>query len=63
MKAQLYANLEEAIQKWADENCEDFDFFWGNDTVKYMSQAAAAVLEATSEAQESAKDEGYLKAA
>jgi hypothetical protein len=60
----LQAKLEEAIQSWADNNCESIewpqDILTGEDTVYLMAMAAGAVFEAVVESQRSAVREGML---
>lgn len=55
MNARLFSELEVAIQKWMDKNCERADWidaYVGNQTVTCMAKAAAAVLDACEESQQ-----------
>jgi hypothetical protein len=63
MNTLLQAKLEEAIQGWADDNCESSawpDGWTGADTVLLMTEAARAVFDAVMEVQEYAIREGML---
>jgi len=64
MNTMLQAKLEEAIQKWADDNCESDewpqDTWTGADTVLLMTEAARAVFDAVVKSQEYAIREGLL---
>ena len=60
MKTKLYLALEQAIQKWADENCETNDWpirYTGGQTTALMAKAAASVFDAVIEFQEYAERE------
>lgn len=63
MHAKLYADLQQKIQEWVDEHCEENewpDIIIGNKTVDCMTKVAASVFDACQESQEYAKREGYF---
>ena len=55
MNAKLFADLEQNIEQWVDDHCEEddwLDVYVGNLTVNKMASAAAAVLDGIEEAQQ-----------
>lgn len=66
MRSKDFADLEAAIQKWADTasiRADDqlMNGYIGNQTIPMMAIAARAVFDACEEAQEYAEREGLLK--
>lgn len=65
MNAGLQYQLEQAIQKWADDNCESDkwpqEIVFGNRTVDNMAAAAAAVFDGILDAEKYGVREGLLK--
>lgn len=64
MNAKHYADLEDVIQKWADNACcenEWPDFITGDATIHHMTKEASQVLDACVESQTYALREGFVK--
>lgn len=64
MTSKQFADLEAAIDQWANDACETIDWpdvVVGNQTISLMAIAARAVFEACEESQQFAIREGYVK--
>jgi hypothetical protein len=64
MQAKLYFDLQQKIQEWVDEHCEENEWpgiFVGNETIEHMTKAASSVFDACLEAEEYCRKNGCLE--
>ena len=57
MKSKLFAKLEEAIEKFVNENDEERDFYIYDSQIEDMAKAAAAIYDATEKGQKFADNQ------